>query len=113
MELYREVEEWTSKNDKYEIMELLALKNRIICTAVRSIDDIVKSEESRRMGPIKKVNDPVAGEMWIPAMPCSSSGMDVKITPPICGEEAITKVFENLLDLSRERIIELSQKQVI
>mgnify|MGYP001282237856 FL=1 len=113
MELYREVEEWTSKHDKYEIMELLALKNRIICAAVRSIDDIVNSEESRRMGPIKKVNDPVAGEMWIPAMPCSSSGIDVEITPPITGEDAKTRVFGNLLGLSRERIVELSRKQVI
>jgi len=113
MQLYREVEEWTSKNDKDEIMELLALKNRIICTAVRSIDDIVNSEESRRMGPIKKVNDLVAGEMWIPAMPCSASGMDEEIMSPITGEAAKTRVFGNLLDLSREQITALSQKQVI
>ena len=113
MQLYREVEAWTLQHDKDEIMELLALKNRIICTSVRSIDDIVNSEESRRLGPIKKVCDPEEGELWLPAMPCSASGMNEEITTPVTGEAAKTRVFEELLHLSPEQIGALSQKQII
>lgn len=113
MQLYREVEEWTVKHDKDEIMELLALKNRIICTSARSVEDIVNSEEAREMGPIKKVVDPVAGEMWVPAMPCSASGLDEEIVTPVTGEEANARVFEQLLSLTAEQMAELSQNQVI
>lgn len=113
MQLYREVEEWTSRNDKDEIMELLALKNRIICTSVRNIDDIVNSEEARSMGPIKKIDDPELGEMWLPAMPCSASGMNEEIIAPVTGETAKSRVFGALLKLDQAQIAELSRKQVI
>ena len=58
-------------------------------------------------------DDPVEGEMWIPALPCSASGLDAEIAAPLTGEAAKRRVFGELLGLSPARIAELAAAQVI
>lgn len=113
MELNRIIENWTVKHDKYELMEMLLQERRIVCSAVRSIDDIVNDEEARTLGPLQKVVDEECGEMWIPAMPCNADGINTKVEPPITGDAANSLVFASLLGLSEEQINRLSGNKVI
>jgi len=92
------------KFDKFELMSYLLQKNRVICSAVHSIKDMIESEDLRETGLIQKVSDPELGDIWLPAFPAIYSDIEIKAknpgAPGACNEE----IFKELLSLSaRER----------
>ncbi|NLV51134.1 MAG: hypothetical protein GXY20_10645 [Clostridiales bacterium] len=58
--------EWTAGLTKFEVMQRLLAERRVICSAVYTIEDLINSEDLRKMGLIKRVEDEKLGEMWIP-----------------------------------------------
>lgn len=106
------IEDWAKAYDKFEIMDLLLRKNRVIATAVYTIEDIVNSEDLRRLGALQKIEDPELGEMWLPAFPSIYDENDIVVESPKNKGAANYEVFGEL-GIEDSKIEQLSTQKVI
>ena len=111
-ELTAIISEWAGNYTKFELMDLLLRKNRVVCSAVYTIKDVIEAEDLRAMGLMQKIEDPELGEMWYPAFSAIYSDIDIKAQNPgrpgAKNEEVLTG-----LGLSAADIADLSAKKVI
>ncbi len=70
------------QHDKFEIMELLLGKNRIISSAVFTPDDIINSQDLRDIGALRCIKDEELGEMWMPGCPAIYHDIDTPAVSP-------------------------------
>ena len=81
-ELKKIIAEFAAGYDKFELMELLLGKNRIISSVVFTTNDIVTAHDLRALGTIQRVVDPDLGEMWLPGCAGIFHGIEMNITSP-------------------------------
>lgn len=111
-ELTEIISEWASQYTKFELMDYLLRKNRVVCAAVYTIKDVIEAEDLREMGLIQKIDDPELGEMWYPAFPAIYSDLPIRAESPGeigSGNEAVLSAF----GLSDAEIEDLAARNVI
>lgn len=106
------ISNWTSQYTKFELMDLLLRKNRVVCSAVYTIKDVIEAEDLREIGLIQKIEDPELGEMWYPAFNAIYSDIDVKAENPGEIGSKNEEVFKDL-GLTSEEIAQLCAKKII
>ncbi len=112
-ELTAIVTEWASQFTSFELMDYLLRKNRVVCSAVYTIQNLVEAEDMRKMGLIQKIEDPELGEMWYPAFSAIYSDIDIKAKNPGGAGSKNEEILSSYLGLSAEECTDLSAKKVI
>ena len=87
------ISDWTKQFDKYELMELLLKKNRIFCSVVSGVEDLIRAEDFRANGFIQKIGEGDRGEIWMPTYPAIYSDLEIKARMPERGAAAEAEVF--------------------
>ncbi|MCC8061128.1 MAG: CoA transferase [Clostridiales bacterium] len=90
-ELSAIITEYTMQYDKFELMDKLMKQNRVICSAVQSLEDLMNSDELRDNAIVQKIEDNELGEMWLPAWPFVSSVNRVNAVAPVVADATVIK----------------------
>ena len=96
-EIMEIISEWTSDKDKFKVMDILLRKNRVVCSAVYSLEECINAEDLRSMGFIQKIEDPECGDMWLPAFPAIYSEIEVNLRSPSFADAGDESVLEDNL----------------
>jgi crotonobetainyl-CoA:carnitine CoA-transferase CaiB-like acyl-CoA transferase len=112
-ELTAIVTEWASKFTSFELMDYLLRKNRVVCSAVYTIQNLIEADDLRNMGLIQKIEDPELGEMWYPAFSAIYSDIDIKAKNPGGINASNEEILTGFLGLSAKEYADLSAKKVI
>ncbi len=101
-ELEQIIADFAVQYEKYDLMELLLGKNRIVSSAVFTTHDVINAPDLREIGLVKKIEDEELGEMWLPACPGIFHGIETTAANPGRPGDANAEVFSEVLGLTGE-----------
>ncbi len=112
--LDNEIEKWTIKHSRFDIMNLLAGKYKIPCGAVLSPADICANEFLQN-DIVKDIPNPglPEGYMRTPTVPIKMSECDTSLWYEGSYDEANEEIYGGMLGLSKEEIEDLKAKKII
>ena len=108
------VEEWLSSMPSDDAAVAALEENRVACAPVLSVIDTMKHPYFKARDMVRKVRDPILGEVTIPGFPLKFSAYPdlPDIQAPLLGEHG-AQVLKEVLDYSDARIAKLKEGGVL
>ncbi len=112
-EINKIMEEWTQLHSTDEVISVFN-ENRLPCGKIRSIDEVYNDDHNNERGVFAEIEQPHAGKLKITNIPIKFSETPAKINnpSPSLGENTYD-IFRDILNLSKEKVDELIEKNVI
>jgi CoA:oxalate CoA-transferase len=112
-EVYRIVEQWFASISEDEALRLLE-QHRVPAAPVLSVEETMNHPHMRQRRTIRKVSDPLLGDLQIPgsAYRFSEFPDDLELHAPLLGEHNL-EVLHELLGYSQERVAHLEAQGVL
>lgn len=111
-EVFELVNEWTSKRDKFEVMEQMQ-SNGVPCSAVFDTGDLLVDEHLRERGMVQMVDHPEVGSFEVPGNPVRLDSTPTEVVrAPLKGEHT-DDVYSELLGLNGESLAELRSRGIV
>ena len=108
------VEEWLSSMPSDDAAVAALEENRVACAPVLSVIDTMKHPYFKARDMVRKVRDPILGEVTIPGFPLKFSAYPDRpdIQAPLLGEHG-AQVLKEVLDYSDARIAKLRETGIL
>jgi CoA:oxalate CoA-transferase len=108
------VEEWLSSMPSDDAAVAALEENRVACAPVLSVIDTMKHPYFKARDMVRKVRDPILGEVTIPGFPLKFSAYPdlPDIQAPLLGEHG-AQVLKEVLDYSDARIAKLKEGGIL
>ena len=111
-EINAEIEEWTQKHTKFEVMKILGERG-VPASACFNAVDIYADDHLRERGMISAIDHPTYGEFTLPGCPVQLSDSPVDLKPaPLLGQHN-AEVFGEAFDYDAAALEELERQKVI
>jgi formyl-CoA transferase len=111
MEIFAEIEKWTSKLSKFEAMDILN-KYDIPCGPILSMKEIAEEPSLRATGTVVEVDHPIRGKYLTVGNPIKLSDSQTDVTrSPLLGEHTDEILSE--LGFTTDELIALRHDKVI
>ena len=110
-EITEHIERWLQKFDDYMDAIHMMQNSRIPCAPILKISELVQDPQWKMRNTLVHVNDPVFGEVDLPATPMVFSETSVynDAPPPMLGEHT-TDVLRNIVHMPEEKIRQINSK---
>lgn len=106
------IENWTSKKNKYEAMEIMAEKG-IPCGACLDTKEVLENKQLLSRDMIRTINHPVKGKINITGIPIRFSNYPIDVNcPPLLGQHT-KEILREFLNYTDEQIDQLIKENIL
>ena len=111
MQIFAEIEKWTSTLSKFEVMDILN-KYDVPCGPILSMKEIAEEESLRKTGTVVEVDHPVRGKYLTVGNPIKMSDSPTEVKrSPLLGEHTDEILSE--LGFTTDELISMRHDKVI